>query len=126
MTITPKERALIDQAIAEGRVTKVPPGVSGEPKYIYVDGHLRSTDPEQDRRATGWTRTRRPKGARGRATRDILEARRARVRELHLQGWSGPKIAAELGVNTQTVYNDLTRMGMRPHLAKNNSRGRVR
>ena len=33
--LTPEERKLIDNAIAQGRVTIVPEGKSGKPRYIW-------------------------------------------------------------------------------------------
>lgn len=43
--ITPKERALIDQAIAAGRVIRVPTGMTSNPvNYVWADNELRPAE----------------------------------------------------------------------------------
>lgn len=98
-TLTPQERALIDAALAAGRVTVVPRGVSGLPLPVMdpASGHLRYAQPQ------GWV-----------AARDARLMRRAHVpvdREtadeivaLRLHAVRPRDIAARLKIEARIVH----------------------
>lgn len=108
--ISAEARALIDQAIAAGRVTRVEQGVSGMPGYVY--------DPKQNQivlRDPAVRAVRQSEMFRDGAValnakrREARIARQAQAVRLRDEGWSNDRIAEALGVNKRTVVDLLGR-----------------
>lgn len=94
MKISPDMRAAIDKAVAEGRVKKIPPGVSG----------IQWDQPH------GWKEQRNitfKNWKRGAPRDPAVTARRERVRALHAEGKTVCEIAAATGIAVHSVNNDL-------------------
>jgi transposase len=107
--LTPSERALIDAAVAQGRVTQVPRGVSGLPQYF--------CDPETGKLVTGlgqgWKDVAKARGIRMSARRRRLNAAPVvvpapaiedRIEAAVKRGDAPRAIAKALGVNSYKVY----------------------
>ena len=108
MTLTTEERRLIDEAVAEGRVQKIPTGVSGLALQIMWDqqkGALRYVDEDaaKGRLVTYHKPRKNP---------DVAE-RREKVRRRFLMGMSSVEIAADLGIPANIVTADASRLGLR-------------
>jgi hypothetical protein len=117
-TISSDDRALIAQALAEGRVTCVPRGVSGLPQYV--------CDPETGRLTTGMSDAAIRASQKARASRIWARRKRLQIaaiaapkaddaapgvskkadqmRALLLDGLTPAKVAAQVGVETSYVY----------------------
>jgi DNA-binding CsgD family transcriptional regulator len=114
----PHERAMIDAAIAAGRVTVVPRGVSGIPLPVWDDklNGLRMPDGAAAYRAqvsAGW------RGARnGRPSHPDVTARRERVAALHADGLTVAQIIAATGLHDSLVRLDLATLKLRAHPAR--------
>lgn len=113
-----EDRALIDAALAAGRVTVVPRGVSGIPLPVWCDkaNGLRFPDGAERMRAqvsAGW------RGSRGGRTAhpDVTE-RRAKVADLHAQGMTVAQIVAATGQSDSLVRFDLGALSLRAHPAR--------
>lgn len=109
MKISPEMRAAIDKAVAEGRVTKVPTGVSGIPQDTPHDWKAQ--------RDTFFKNARR-----GKSPDPAVAARRARVRDLHGAGKTVREIVDALGIADQIVRLDHTTMGLKVNRAKPSSK----
>ena len=110
--ISPDERALIDAALAAGRVQKLPMGGTAQPGYVW-DGKTRklvSTDPA----SAGWKGWQRMFTANRRARGETaaVDARRAKVASMVTDGTRSADIATALGVSITTVYADAKRAGV--------------
>lgn len=112
-----EDRALIDEAIADGRVQTIPEGVSGEDheiKWNTEKGKLEYTDKEAaKRRAKGSTskfHMKRP----GKAPDPEVAKRRQRVADHVKAGLSVAEIMKAEGLKEHIVRNDAHRMGVTP------------
>lgn len=97
--ISPEIRAMIDRAVADGRVTKVPAGVSG----------IR-WDEQHDWKAQSkrsWRRRPDPE----------VTARRERVRAAHAEGKTVAEIVKDLHMGDALVRIDLAKMGLKVNRA---------
>jgi transposase len=105
--LTPSERALIDAAVAQGRVTQVPRGASGLPQYF--------CDPATGKLVTGlgqgWKDVAKARGMRMSARRRRLNAAPVvvpaiedRIEAAFKRGDLPRAIAKDLGVNSLKVY----------------------
>lgn len=105
--ISPEARALIDEAIAAGRVTRVEQGVSGDPGYVYDPRwnqivRRRPDDPEATRAKTkAAMQSGRNKVNAQRA--EDARVRRADIVQLLGEGKSRQEIADQLGIHRRTV-----------------------
>ncbi len=113
--ISPETRRLIDEAVADGRVTVIPQGVTSHSEEMRWNGatnKLEFVDKEAARqRAKGstagiWGKRRGP------APDPKVAARRAKIADLIQSGKAGPEIASLVGVPTSTVYRDAKKLGM--------------
>ena len=107
--ISDSDRALIDAALAAGRLRRIPRGVSGLPVAVWDGAKL--VYPEKDggpapKQGLSFARTTAP---------PELRARRAAVASLHAQGLCVTAIAAELGVHPQRVRDDHAVLRLAPH-----------
>lgn len=95
--VTPQERALIDAAVAAGKVRKVPQGVSGMPTTIY-DQHLKKF-------ITVYADGRRLHGSEiiGQRNSRIKRIKRARAAAMAAEGLPLDEIARRLGVSWTTI-----------------------
>ena len=98
--ITPHERALIEDAVRDGRLRRFDPGESAY--AAEWDGHRpRSSEPQTTPRRMG------PKPD------PRVTERRRHVSALHGQGLGPAAIAARLGVPITKVRNDASKLGLR-------------
>ena len=97
--LAPEERALIDAAVAAGRVTRVPTGASSWPGYRWTGNQLREIDPDG---AAAQTWRGRNKGAEIRA--GVSLRNRAAVAADHAAGRTVAEIAAIHGLSHECVY----------------------
>lgn len=113
--ISPETRRLIDEAVADSRVTVIPQGVTSQSDEIRWNGEtnkLEFVDKEAARqRAKGstagiWGKRRGP------APDPKVAARRAKIADLIQSGKTGPEIASLVGVSVSTVYQDAMKLGM--------------
>lgn len=122
--ISAQERTLIDAAIADGKLTKVPEGANTQPEYrwcskvrklVQVDGMNVSW--RDGRKRVDWTR--RP---------DVIAAaaRRHKIPALIERGMTGPMIAEELGVSVEVIRSDCKRMKISLVPAVNKTREAVK
>lgn len=116
-TLSKQDRALIDAALAAGRLQVIPRGVSGIPLPMWDAkvGDLRFPDGAERMRAqvsAGW------RGARnGRPSHPDVLARRARVAELHAQGMTVAQIVAAADIPESLVRLDLSNQKLHAHRA---------
>lgn len=113
--ITSHERALIDAAIAAGKVTRVPPGQSALWAYQWCpkDQKLKHVDTIAGiRHHPGFFLGR---VQHGRKQSPEVAKRRAEVRRLHDAGLGRAEIAERLGTPYNTIVNDYEKLGLRPH-----------
>lgn len=96
--ITAEERALIDSAIAAGRVTRVPQGASCSAGYRYdpKTGQLLAVDASGRLCGDAWL------SQRNRAKRQAVEKAR-KAWTLHENGMPTDQIAARLGISGRTA-----------------------
>ncbi|MFP4044821.1 MAG: hypothetical protein ACLFTP_09690 [Rhodosalinus sp.] len=118
--MTAEERAAVEAAVAEGRVTKAPPGQSGLTTYRWSEHERRLVTVQQGpdgcwRRGNQQYAVAGRNGAKGRVyTADPrVEARRKEVAALAAEGLSGAQIADRLGVGVSVVYADCRAAGVR-------------
>ena len=100
MKISDEARAAIDRAIAEGRVQKVPVGVSGiqyDPKNGWKEQRDRSF---------------------GRKPDPVVYQRREKLRAAHIAGKTAPEMARDFGLSILTVRQDLAKLGITPNPAR--------
>lgn len=116
--LSPQDRALIEAAVAAGRVTVVPRGVSGLPPMVwdgeanalrYVD---RSQQPMRAKIAAGYRGRKGPRPPHP----DVL-ARRERLADLHGHGMTVAQIVAETGYSDSLVRLDMSKMKLHAHRA---------
>lgn len=110
-TISEDERALIDAAIAAGKVQKIPTGQSAfEINYRWDGRQLASIESEGWRAATSRKkakiRAKQEINQAAKAKREAIAKRREVVREMSAAGKSINQIAAHLGVERSVVKND--------------------
>lgn len=107
-SLSSEDRALIDAAIAEGRVTRCSTGESAHCGYVWSDTHnaLIARDPEQQGWRGSFARGGADAARRARLMNPRVTARRAQVAELAAR-MTVAQIAAELGISSDTVRNDL-------------------
>jgi DNA-binding CsgD family transcriptional regulator len=122
--IQPADRALIEAALAEGRVTRVPRGVSGLPGYVCDSqtGKLICERPQHWRdqlAAAGRTHARARRLQRAAAApvkgaaspaEPKLETKAARIKAALLRGDAPGVVAEAVGVKTHYVYMVATQM----------------
>ncbi len=118
-SLSPQDRALVDAAIAAGRVTVVPRGASGIPLPVWDPkvGDLRYPEGADRMRvqiAAGYRSG--PSGPRG-SHPDII-ARRERVAALHGQGLTVAQIVAQTGNPESLVRLDLSNLKLHAHRAQ--------
>jgi hypothetical protein len=108
--ITPADRALIDAAIAAGRVHKIPRGVSGiDPVTGYGWKELGAAMLANDRRAKRLDRCEKPQPVPvARAT--TSEGINRQIRAMRRQGMTYDAIAASLGMVKSDVWRRARRM----------------
>jgi DNA-binding CsgD family transcriptional regulator len=116
--LDPKQRAMIDEAVAAGRVTVVPRGVSGLVTPVWCAKAKRLVYPDgKDRLAKsmkrGWHSTHRHRPA-----HPDVQARRDQVLAHHEAGRSVPQIMAAMGLAEAMVRQDLKRMQIQPNPAR--------
>lgn len=115
-------RAQIDEAVAAGRVTKIPAGVSAESYVVWCDRRRALVDPDA-KTAVQLNREARARAARAgtlsckppqpekptlrQTLRANAEARRESVRRLYVDGWSYRQISEELDVTVSRVKKDI-------------------
>ena len=132
-TISPADRALIDAAIADGKVTKVPLGANTQPQYVWCKGKDGKEGLHQLGGSDVSWRSVNAKKARTKAHRDMqrrpdvvaAKIRRAELRPLIEQGLSAPQIANMMGLNVELIRADAKRMGMSLKSAIPDTRARV-
>ena len=127
--ITAAERALIDAAIAAGRVTRVEPGASALYDYQWcpkradivhkdiIAGIKRPPGYYLNKLHHGGTKRRPPSdasGSKARPTGAAREAYLAQVRELHEAGVPRPEIAERLGKHYHTICDAFKALGLQP------------
>lgn len=101
------DQALIDEAIAEGRVTHCAPGQSGFPGYVWDEQKgLVSRDPGQ----TSWVAQKNRR--KNKTTSPGVRKRRERVKELHAAGWTQTDTARELSSKPSTIAHDARALGI--------------
>lgn len=116
--LSPQDRALIDAALAAGRVTVVPRGVSAIPLPVWDEKLQRLVMPDaaggwRAQIAAGW------RGARGgRPSHPDVVARRERVAALHGQGLTVAQIMEATGLPDSLVRLDLSNLKLRAHPAR--------
>lgn len=91
-------RAAIDKAVAEGRVTKVPMGVSGIPHDAPADWKAQRDIQIKNQ---------------NRMTNSAVEARRQRISALHAEGLPVTEIIRQSGEKPHTVRNDMHLLGLK-------------
>lgn len=105
-TITEEERALIDAALADGKITKVAPGVRAIVLRSDPDANqLRYDTGEGSSPPPRWRSTGRPRDP-------AVTLRRQDVARLARAGLSKAQIAAQLHVGWQVVNKDLKEQGI--------------
>lgn len=116
MTVTAEERRLIDEAVARGKVRRIPQGVTtlDEIRWDPEVQALRYVDKAEARRAlrgavTGLPQTR----PQSRPTPQHILDRRARVAALVRAGQAGPAICAALQMTRGALESDLRALDMR-------------
>lgn len=97
--LAPEDRALIDAAVAAGRVTRVPTGVTSWAGYRWTGSQLREIDADS---AAAQTWRGRNKGAEIRS--GVRLRNRAAVAADHAAGRSAAEIAAAHGLSLECVY----------------------
>ena len=129
-SISPEERALIDEAIAAGNVQRFPIGATAEPQWVWcersnrlVDRRIAKVEPGKRKAASlamakqaakerMAARAKAKKKPQGREPCPIVTARRAEVLRLHEAGMTGKEICTALGISLQTLTNDRTKLGI--------------
>jgi len=106
--ITKAERALIDAAIAAGKVQEVALGVSAFPTPVWTGHKLEYATPED---AAMFKMRRLVFGA---APSAKIATRRAKVIEMHKSGMTPKQIAAELGETIDLIQRDIRQAGLSP------------
>lgn len=110
-TIRPEERALIDAAIAAGRVQVIPTGQTSFVLPVWNGQQLVSAEPEKQRaemiRGMFAQRRQQPSA-------EQIDRRRA-VALLHADGLSVAEMADRLGNDPATLRNDLRALDLVPH-----------
>ena len=128
--LSTEERRLIDEAIAAGRVTKVPPGQSAQgAAWVWctktarlVDARVAHLPPSHRRKASMQLANKRMTQAyherlasdniakAKRMTHEKVWQRRERVMELRAEGMTYAQIADSLGISTRMVNRDICAM----------------
>ena len=126
--LSAEERRLIDEAVAEGRVQKVPQGVSSGDEEMRWNPDLKRLEfvdkNAAERRRRGAIAAHWGKKKPGPPTSpDVLE-RRERVKDLVAAGKSGPEIAEATGYSQATIYQDVKKLGLK--ITRKVSRGAAR
>lgn len=120
-TISAAERALIDAAIAEGKVTKVPLGANTQPQYTWckgkdgIEGLHQVGGSDLSWRSVNAKRARAKLAAKGNdqsKRSDVIAAkmRRAELRPMIESGMSAPAIARATGHNVELIRSDAKKM----------------
>lgn len=105
-TITDQERAAIDAAVGEGRVTHVPRGVSGEFDALVYDTATKSITLKDPKAREAARRLSYGKPGSGRKKDPAVMERRRKARELAESGMSAQEIADALNVGVGTIHHD--------------------
>lgn len=110
--VTPEERRLIDEAIAQGKVQKVPPG-SGHPGFQWCESRQRLVTKENDGGRSyftfGWRTSKR---------QVVAKKRRAHVRRLHGEGKTVAEIVEALGASEYSIRADHSVLDLKPNPPK--------
>lgn len=111
--IDPEERRMIDQAVAAGKVKKIPMGVRStgigsvfEYKYHEGTGKLQAVD-VQGKPLTNKEAMRVISGKAGHGPMKSTYDRRAKVKRMIAKGMTQKAIAKELGVHYKTIAQDV-------------------
>lgn len=108
-SISAEDRRLIDEAVAAGRVTHIPRGVSGIPLPVF-DGKKNAI---VNQTSEHWLDKHRARQAAGKMPLDLNEhraaARRKRMLTMLRNGLTRQKIAESLGLNIFTVRKGIRR-----------------
>ena len=101
----PSERALIDAAVAEGRVTTCAPGAACAGLYDERSYRQRHKDAMRAGKANRGAQARRE------SAEPAVMRRRKAVAELVALGQRAPEIAHFLGASVKTIRNDMREIG---------------
>lgn len=101
------DRRLIEEAVARGRITHIPRGVSGVPLPVWSGGKLVSQDPQALKKSQDrlWRKMRQPDPK--------LMERRRNVGKLFHEGLTTEQIAIRLETPVSTIKKDLKIAGLK-------------